>query len=427
MRIARASGLPQPGRRLRHRGRGARLGPRRAQRPLGRDPTTRTGLLEAVGRRDRSPRAHGLRAGRRRVPGRADPTVEIFSGVVEGAVADERRGAGRIRIRPDLPAAERASRPPSCPRPRRTPSAIAGGPSPRPSRGCCELLAEAPSPSVPRRAPDHGPVVADPPGGVGLGPRRRSAADGRRPVRTAPHRSPRIVSRASPTVLAMLVLLAASAHAGRRRRARARGDSCRRARSCPARSSSGGATSAAATACASARAVRPRRARRARAMTRPRSSRPAAGRSPTSSPSCAPIPPSRYVEPNYVVAARGRGRHDGRRRQRPEDRPASTRSTGCACATRGLARPARPSVDRRPRHRRRRRTIRTSPGASLPGHDFVNNDSNAGDDNGHGTWVAGIIAANANDGVRHRRHQLDRQDPAGEDHGRRAAPATRPT
>ena len=37
-------------------------------------------------------------------------------------------------------------------------------------------------------------------------------------------------------------------------------------------------------------------------------------------------------------------------------------------------------------------------GRVLPGHDFVNSDSNAADDNGHGTWVAGIIAANANDG-----------------------------
>ena len=38
-------------------------------------------------------------------------------------------------------------------------------------------------------------------------------------------------------------------------------------------------------------------------------------------------------------------------------------------------------------------------GRVLPGHDFVNNDSDAADDNGHGTWVAGIIAANANDGI----------------------------
>lgn len=37
-------------------------------------------------------------------------------------------------------------------------------------------------------------------------------------------------------------------------------------------------------------------------------------------------------------------------------------------------------------------------GRVLPGYDFVNNDTNAADDNGHGTWVAGIIAANANDG-----------------------------
>jgi type VII secretion-associated serine protease mycosin len=37
-------------------------------------------------------------------------------------------------------------------------------------------------------------------------------------------------------------------------------------------------------------------------------------------------------------------------------------------------------------------------GRVLPGHDFANDDSNAADDNGHGTWVSGIIAANSNDG-----------------------------
>ena len=37
-------------------------------------------------------------------------------------------------------------------------------------------------------------------------------------------------------------------------------------------------------------------------------------------------------------------------------------------------------------------------GRVLAGHDFVNDDSNAADDNGHGTWVAGIIAAKPNDG-----------------------------
>ena len=37
-------------------------------------------------------------------------------------------------------------------------------------------------------------------------------------------------------------------------------------------------------------------------------------------------------------------------------------------------------------------------GRLLPGHDFVNSDSNASDDNGHGTWVSGIIAARVNDG-----------------------------
>jgi subtilisin family serine protease len=33
----------------------------------------------------------------------------------------------------------------------------------------------------------------------------------------------------------------------------------------------------------------------------------------------------------------------------------------------------------------------------MQGHDFVNNDSDASDDNGHGTFVSGIIAATAND------------------------------
>ncbi len=37
-------------------------------------------------------------------------------------------------------------------------------------------------------------------------------------------------------------------------------------------------------------------------------------------------------------------------------------------------------------------------GRLLPGRDFANDDTNAADDNGHGTWVSGIIAANANDG-----------------------------
>jgi subtilisin family serine protease len=36
-------------------------------------------------------------------------------------------------------------------------------------------------------------------------------------------------------------------------------------------------------------------------------------------------------------------------------------------------------------------------GRVVKGYDFVNDDTGAGDDNGHGTWVAGIIAANAND------------------------------
>jgi serine protease len=37
-------------------------------------------------------------------------------------------------------------------------------------------------------------------------------------------------------------------------------------------------------------------------------------------------------------------------------------------------------------------------GRVLPGRDFINNDTNAADDNGHGTWVAGIISAKPNDG-----------------------------
>ena len=36
-------------------------------------------------------------------------------------------------------------------------------------------------------------------------------------------------------------------------------------------------------------------------------------------------------------------------------------------------------------------------GRVVRGRDFVNDDTSAADDNGHGTWVAGIIAANTND------------------------------
>ena len=38
-------------------------------------------------------------------------------------------------------------------------------------------------------------------------------------------------------------------------------------------------------------------------------------------------------------------------------------------------------------------------GAFVPGYDFVNNDSNPSDDNGHGTAVAGIVAARINNGL----------------------------
>jgi len=37
-------------------------------------------------------------------------------------------------------------------------------------------------------------------------------------------------------------------------------------------------------------------------------------------------------------------------------------------------------------------------GRLVTGYDFVNDDTNASDDNGHGTWVSGIIAAKPNDG-----------------------------
>lgn len=38
-------------------------------------------------------------------------------------------------------------------------------------------------------------------------------------------------------------------------------------------------------------------------------------------------------------------------------------------------------------------------GRVLPGYDFVNNDSDPSDDNGHGTAVAGVAAAKGNDGI----------------------------
>lgn len=38
-------------------------------------------------------------------------------------------------------------------------------------------------------------------------------------------------------------------------------------------------------------------------------------------------------------------------------------------------------------------------GRVLPGHDFANNDTDPTDDNGHGTMVAGIAAANTNNGI----------------------------
>ena len=106
---------------------------------------------------------------------------------------------------------------------------------------------------------------------------------------------------------------------------------------------------------------------------------------------------------------------------------ASTRSTGCACATRGTARPAaRTSIA----------VLDTgvqagppaiSSAASRRAMTSSTTTPNAYDDNGHGTWVAGHHRRERERRVRHRRHQLDRPDPAREDHESRAAPAARPT
>ena len=38
-------------------------------------------------------------------------------------------------------------------------------------------------------------------------------------------------------------------------------------------------------------------------------------------------------------------------------------------------------------------------GRVLAGYDFVNNDADPSDDNGHGTAVAGVAAARGNDGI----------------------------
>ena len=56
----------------------------------------------------------------------------------------------------------------------------------------------------------------------------------------------------------------------------------------------------------------------------------------------------------------------------------------------------------------------TWPARLLPGHDFVNNNGDATDDNGHGTMAAGVIAAAGNDRKGVAGHLLDLPDPAGQ-------------
>ena len=53
----------------------------------------------------------------------------------------------------------------------------------------------------------------------------------------------------------------------------------------------------------------------------------------------------------------------------------------------------------RSRHRGRSLPARPSGRAAFPGYDFVNEDADPSDDNGHGTGIAGIVAARAGNGL----------------------------
>ena len=241
-----------------------------------------------------------------------------------------------------------------------------------------------------------------------------SPRDGRLP---APHRSPHIVSRPSPPPSPLLLLLAAAAPvaadepepdpavpaAGEvvpgevivKWRDAGRDRGCGRGRTWP---------------------LRARRARDAGSRHAGGRLDRAAGRWPRSSPSCAPIRPSstRSRTTSSQLPTTG---HDRGRRQRPQDRTAV------------LARP----------HARARRMVPLDgtrhgsvavldtgidfghpdlAGRILPGHDFVNNDGVASRRQRPRHLGVGDHRRQRERRDRHRRHQLARPHPAGQDHER---------